>query len=176
VASELDGLSGTGCADPNHERHAPTDDPSYLLDEALAFLASEVRSLASAPQRRDAVYPGLYKALHDRFGGIKVDLSPFVEGRDHRGHQPSEHRIFTPIRSRRRAQSTFHFQLSCIIQELVPPSATSIGLDFQVLLGAEGGGEPTASWLAAVVRPRERRRRRIYRLRVGPRKLAQRQV
>jgi hypothetical protein len=88
---------------PNHERRAPADHPSYLLDEALAFLASEVRSLPGAPQRRDAVHPGLYKTLHERFGGPEVKLSPFVEGRDHRGHQPSEHRIFAPIRSRHRA-------------------------------------------------------------------------
>jgi len=63
-------------ASPNHERYAPADDPCYLLDKALAFLASEVRSLAGAPQRRDAVHPGLYKALHDRFGGPEVNLSP----------------------------------------------------------------------------------------------------
>jgi hypothetical protein len=45
VAGELDGLPGTGGADPNHERRAPADHPSYLLDEALAFLASEVATL-----------------------------------------------------------------------------------------------------------------------------------
>src|SRR5215207_6891740 len=74
VPGELDGLPSTGGANPDHERHAPTDDPSHLLDKALAFLASEVRGLAGASQGRDAVHPGLYKVFDHRLRGHEVHL------------------------------------------------------------------------------------------------------
>jgi D-sedoheptulose 7-phosphate isomerase len=46
----VNGPTEPSSADPNHKRHASADDSSYLLDEALAFLASEVRGLAGATQ------------------------------------------------------------------------------------------------------------------------------
>src|ERR687885_614172 len=93
VARELDGLPRAARADPDHERHAPPDDRDHFFSETLALFTGEVRELACAPQRGDAVYPCLYKAFHHGLGGPEVYLPPLVEGSDHRGHESPEHLV-----------------------------------------------------------------------------------
>jgi len=87
VSGELDGLPRAWRPHADQDWHPAGDDAHHPFGEALPLFGGEVRELAGASQWRDPAYPRLYKPFHHRLGGLKVDLSPFVEGRNHRGHQ-----------------------------------------------------------------------------------------
>jgi hypothetical protein len=91
VAGELDGLARAARTDPDHERHPAADDPHDLFGEALALLGGQVRGLAGAPKGEMPLTPASMKRSTTAFRGLEIQLSPFVEGRDHRWHKTVEH-------------------------------------------------------------------------------------